>query len=162
MTALTVALWVLAVLLVGVGVLGVVIPILPGSPVVFVGLLLAAWAEDFAHVGPRALALIGGLAVLTWAVDFAAGAVGARRFGASRRAVVGAAIGALVGLFFGLPGILLGPFAGAVLGELSARRTLGQAGRAGIGTTLGLAIGAAVKLALVLSMIGTFAIARFF
>ena len=56
------------------------------------GLLLAAWAEDFQHVGTWTLAVIGGLALLTYAVDFIAGAVGAKRFGASPRAVIGAAL----------------------------------------------------------------------
>ena len=157
-----IALIALAVLLVVVGLAGTLLPAIPGAPMIFAGLALAAWAEDFAYVGWGTLVVIGVLTVVTYAVDFVAGSLGARRFGASRRAVVGAALGALVGLFFGLPGILLGPLIGAVLGELSARRTLGEAGRAGIGTALGLALGAAAKLALALSMVGVFVIVRFF
>lgn len=151
----------LAALLVVAGLLGTVLPGLPGAPLLFGGLLLAAWAEDFAYVGTRTLVLLGAMALLTWAADLVAGAIGAKRFGASRRAMLGAGIGALVGLFFGLPGILLGPFFGAVLGELSARRSLEEAGRAGIGASLGLAIGAAAKIALSLSMIGLFLFIRF-
>lgn len=153
---------VLAGLLVVVGFLGMLLPAVPGAPVVFAGLLLAAWAEDFRHVGAGTLTVIGVLAALTYVVDFVAGAIGAKRFGASPRAVVGAALGALVGLFFGLPGILLGPFIGAVAGELSAQRSLGDASRAGIGATLGMAIGAAAKIALALSMLGVFVVVRFF
>ena len=100
------------------------------------------------------------LALLSYAVDFVATALGAKRFGASKRAVVGAALGALVGLFFGLPGILLGPFVGAVIGELTAQRGLGEAGRAGMGATIGLVLGAAGKLALAFSMLGVFLAAR--
>lgn len=157
----TSAFLVLAALLVIVGLAGTLLPALPGPPLLFAGLLLAAWAEHFAYVGVGGLAVLGGMTALIYVVDFAAGAFGARRFGASRRAVVGAALGAVVGLFFGLPGILLGPFLGAVAGELSARRSLSQAGRAGIGATLGLAIGAAAKLALSLSMVGFFLLLRF-
>jgi len=157
----TTGLLALAAVLALLGLLGTVLPALPGAPLLFAGLLLAAWAEDFAHVGRGALIVLAVLALLTYAVDLAASAFGARRFGASRRAVIGASIGALVGLFFGVPGILLGPFAGAVIGELSARRSLGEAGRAGIGATIGLALGAAAKLALALSMIGYFLVLRF-
>ena len=75
--------------------------------------------------------------------------------------MIGAAIGAVVGIFFGLPGLLLGPFVGAALGEFSARRGMAAAGKAGIGATLGLVIGAAAKLALAFSMIAVFMAARF-
>jgi uncharacterized protein YqgC (DUF456 family) len=138
-----------------------ILPALPGAPLLFAGLLLAAWVEDFSYVGGGTLAVLGVLALLTYAVDFAASALGAKRFGASKRAVAGAAIGALVGIFFGLPGILLGPFVGAMLGELSDRRGPRDAARAGVGATLGLALGAAAKLALAFSMLGIFALARF-
>ncbi len=155
-----VLLWLLAAVLVTLGVGGLVLPALPGAPVLFAGLFLAAWAEDFQFVGTGTLVLLGVMAALTYAVDFAAPALGARRFGASRRAVVGAALGTLVGIFFAPVGIFLGPFLGAVLGELSHRRTLPEAGRAGLGATLGLLLGAAAKLALAFSMLGVFAFAR--
>jgi uncharacterized protein YqgC (DUF456 family) len=156
-----VVLWIVAVLLVVAGVAGLVLPALPGAPLLWAGLFCAAWAEDFAFVGAGWLAVLALLAALTWPVDLAAGAVGAKRFGASGRAVAGAALGALVGLFFGLPGILLGPFVGAALAELWARRDLRQAGLSGVGATLGLAIGAAAKLALAFAMLGIFAFVRF-
>jgi uncharacterized protein YqgC (DUF456 family) len=151
----------LAAVLVIVGLAGIVLPALPGAPLLFGGLLLAAWAEDFQHLGTGWLVALGVMAGLTYGVDLVAGAVGAKRFGASKRAILGAGLGGLVGIFFGIPGILLGPFVGAVLGELSAQRSLGEAGRAGIGAALGLAIGAAAKLALSLSMIGIFLVLRF-
>ena len=156
-----VLLWLLAAILVLVGLAGLVLPALPGAPLLFAGLLAAAWIEDFSYVAGGTLAVLGVLALLTYAVDFAASALGARRFGASNRAVVGAAVGALVGIFFGLPGILLGPFIGAMLGELSDRRGPRDAARAGLGATLGLALGAAAKLALAFSMLGIFAYYRF-
>jgi uncharacterized protein len=101
------------------------------------------------------------LAVAASGVDFAASALGAKRAGAHRRAVIGAALGALVGLFLGLPGIVFGPFAGAVLGELSVRRSLDRAARVGVATWIGMVLGGAVKLALALSMVALFAYQRF-
>jgi uncharacterized protein YqgC (DUF456 family) len=156
-----VLLWLLAAVLVLAGLLGLILPALPGPPLLFAGLLVAAWVEDFNYVGGGTLGVLGALALLTYAVDFAASALGAKRFGASNRAIVGAAIGALVGIFFGLPGILLGPFVGAVVGELTVRRGAREAARAGVGATVGLALGAAAKLALAFSMLGIFALARF-
>jgi uncharacterized protein YqgC (DUF456 family) len=155
-------LWSLAVLLVLSGIAGLILPALPGSPLLFAGLLCAAWAEDFVYVGWRTLTLLGVLAVLAWVADFIAGAFGAKRFGASNRAMFGAAIGALIGLFFGLPGLLLGPFLGAMVGELTARSDLRAAGRAGIGAFLGLVVGTAAKMALAFAMIGIFLAVRLF
>jgi hypothetical protein len=154
-------LWILAVLLVSAGLDGLVLPALPGAPLLFLGLVVAAWAEDFAYVGGGTIVLLAVLAALTYAADFVAGALGARRFGASPRAATGALLGGLVGLFFGLPGILLGPFAGAVIGELTLRRDLKAAGRAGLGATFGLLLAAAAKVALALTMIGVFLLVRF-
>ena len=152
-------LWILAVLLVVAGLAGTIIPGLPGAPLVLGGLVLAAAIDGFTHVGWPTWILLGLLGAASLGVDLLASALGARRFGASPRALLGAALGALVGLFFGLPGLLLGPFVGAVIGEYSARRNLRQAGRAGVGTFLGLVFGAAAKAALALAMVGVFAAA---
>ncbi len=160
--AAQIALWILAFLFTLVGVSGLVFPALPGAPVLFAGLFMAAWADGFAHVGTGALILLGVMALMTYVVDFAASAMGAKKFGASRRAVIGAVIGAVAGLFFGLVGVIIGPFIGAVIGELSLRLDFEAASRAGIGATIGLALGAAAKLALAFAMLGTFLIFRFF
>lgn len=151
----------LAVVLILLGIVGLLLPVLPGTPLLLAGLVLAAWAEDFAYVGWGWLALLGAIAFLGYFIDFAAGAFGARRFGASKAGMTGALVGGLVGLFFGLPGVLLGPFVGAVAGELLARRGTEAAGRAGFGAALGLALGAAAKLALAFTMLGIFLLVRF-
>lgn len=151
-----------AVVLVAVGLVGTVLPAIPGVPLIFLGLCTAAWAEDFRYVGGGTIAVLAGMALLAYAADLAAGALGARRVGASRLAIVGAAIGTVVGLFLGIPGLILGPFVGAALGELVARRDLLQAGRAGLGTWIGLVIGVAVKIALSFSMLAVFLAARLF
>jgi uncharacterized protein YqgC (DUF456 family) len=151
--------FVLAGILILVGLAGAVVPILPGVPLVFGGMLLAAWADHFQHIGAFTLSVLGVLATLALLVDFVAGVLGAKRVGASPRALWGASIGMLVGFLFGLPGVLLGPFVGAVAGELSSGRELNQATRAGIGTWIGLLFGTLAKLALCFTMLGVFALA---
>jgi uncharacterized protein YqgC (DUF456 family) len=156
----TILLWALVVALVLVGLAGLVLPGLPGAPLLFGGLFLAAWMEDFAFVGPWTLTALGLMAVLTYAVDFVAGALGAKKFGASKYAMIGAFAGAVVGIFFGLPGLLLGPFCGAVAGELMAKRSFEEATAAGVGTTIGLLVGVAAKMTLAFSMLGIFLLIR--
>jgi uncharacterized protein YqgC (DUF456 family) len=153
---MTVVLWVIAVLLVIVGLIGVVVPALPGTMLVFAGLLMAAWADGFSRVGVWTIVLIGVIAAASYTIDFIAAALGAQRLGASRRAMAGAAVGTVAGLFFGLPGLIVGPFAGAVLGELTTNRDLKQAGRAGVAAWIGFAIGMAIKVGVVFVMIGIF------
>ena len=145
-----------AALLVIVGLAGTVLPVLPGVLFVFAGLFIAAWAEGFARVGVVGLSIIAALAALALIADFVAALLGAKRVGASPRALFGAAAGGLIGVFFGIPGVLLGPFVGAVLGELWARGGLKQAGKVGLGTWLGLLIAAAAKVIIAFTMIGTF------
>ncbi len=157
--ALQILLWLLAGLLIVLGLAGLILPVLPGIPLMYAGLVLLAWAGDFVHVGWVTLALLGVLTVLSYGIDFLATALGAKKFGASPRAAVGAAVGGVVGLFFGLPGILIGPLLGAVLGEFSRKATLQQATQAGVGATLGLLFGALLKLALAFTMLGVFALA---
>ena len=153
-------LWLLAALLIVLGFAGLILPVVPGIPLVFAGLVLLAWAENFAYVGWMTLTLLGLLALLSYGIDFLASALGAKKFGASPRAVVGAALGALAGLFFGLVGILLGPFVGAVLGEFSRQSSVRAAAHAGVGATLGLLFGVLLKIALAFAMIGVFVLDR--
>ena len=147
---------ILAVILVLLGLAGTVLPVLPGVLLVFGGLFLAASAENFQRVGAVGLSIIGVLALLSFAADFVASLLGAKRVGASPLALAGAAIGGFVGIFLGIPGVLLGPFIGAVAGEYLARGRLVQAGKVGLGTWLGLLIAAVAKVVLAFLMIGTF------
>jgi uncharacterized protein len=153
--------WVLAIALIAVGVVGTVLPVLPGAVLVFAGMLLAAWIDDFQRVGWITLTILGVLTALTFVFDIVGTLIGAKRVGASRLALVGAAIGTLVGLFFGLLGILIAPFIGAVIGELISRRKLGAAARVGIGTWIGLAVGTLAKIALVFAMLAIFVLSYF-
>jgi uncharacterized protein YqgC (DUF456 family) len=138
------------------GLAGVVLPVLPGTPLLFGGLWLAAWLDGYPLV--RVLT-VGVLALMAWLADYAAAALGVQRAGASGRAMAGAAIGAVLGAFAGLPGLVVGPVLGAMAGEWLVRRHAGQATRAGVAAGLGFVI--ATKLGLALGMLGVFAFAYF-
>lgn len=153
-------LWISAALLIISGLAGLILPILPGTPLVYAGLIAAAWAEDFQYVGVWTLAALGILTLFGYFIDFAATAFGAKRFGATPRAAIGAAIGLLAGFFLGFVGFIIGPFIGAVAGELLGRRSVHAASQAGLGATLGLLIGGAIKIALTFMMLGVFVFVR--
>jgi len=154
------ALWyVLAVVLIVVGFVGTIVPALPGVPLVFAGMFVAAWADGFQHVGVWWLVGLGVLTLIALAVDFLAGLAGAKRVGASRMALIGAAVGTIVGIFFGIPGLLLGPFLGALIGELVAGGTLKRATGVGVGAWIGFLIGTVLKLGVCFAMLGLFALA---
>ncbi len=153
-----VILWILAVACVVVGILGTVVPALPGAPLVFGGLVLVAWADNFTKVSWGGLISAGVFTALTLVVDFVATALGAKKVGASYLAVIGAALGTLFGLFFALPGVIFGPFVGAFVGEYYANRDMTRAGKVGVATWLGLLIGTILKLVLIFWMIGVFAV----
>jgi uncharacterized protein YqgC (DUF456 family) len=148
--------WALAIALIVIGVIGTFLPVLPGAALVFGGMLLAAWIDGFQRVGWITLVILGVLTVLVLVVDIVSGFLGAKRVGASKLAIVGAAIGTIVGLFFGIVGILIAPFIGAVVGEVIARGQLAPAARVGVATWIGMLAGTLAKFALVLAMVGVF------
>ncbi len=148
--------WVLASSLIVLGVIGTFLPAIPGPVFVFAGMFLAAWIDDFSRVGWVVLSVLGALAGAALVVDVVASLVGARRVGASREALIGAAVGAVVGIFFGFVGLLIAPFIGAVVGELSSRRQIAAAMRVGVGTWIGMALGAVAKAAILLAMLVIF------
>lgn len=152
--------YLLAALLILIGLAGTILPALPGLPLVFAGMLLAAWVDDFQQIGVLMLIVLGVLALLSLVIDFFSTTVGAQRVGASRKAVIGAFVGTVVGLFVFPPfGLFLGPFVGAMAGELLQGRELGQAARVGFGTWLGIVFGVVLKLTLAFAMLGLFAVA---
>lgn len=152
----TTLLWLLAVALVLAGLAGTLLPVLPGIPLVFGGLALAAWIDSFQRVGWFTLMLLGSLAAAAVLIDFVAAGLGAKRVGASKLALAGAMVGTLAGIFFGLIGIFVGPFIGAVAGEFIARGRLGDAGKVGVATWLGLLFGTLAKIAVAFTMLGIF------
>lgn len=155
-------LWLLATFLVMVGLVGIVLPAIPGTILIFAGLLLAAWADGFEHIGPIPLVVIALIAIASYGVDFAAAALGAKRVGASRLAIAGALLGSMIGVVFGLPGLILGPLVGALAGEFIAHRDVARAGRAGLAAWIGFLVGTVVKMALAFSMVAIFVAAFWF
>ena len=156
---MTVMLWILAGAMIVAGVVGTVLPALPGAALVFAGVLLAAWIDDFTRISGWVVAIMAALTAIAFAADLIAGMLGARKVGASRLALVGAAVGTIAGVFTGLVGLVFLPLAGAAAGEYLARRDLGRAGRVGVATWIGLLVGTAVKVAVVATMVGVFATA---
>jgi uncharacterized protein YqgC (DUF456 family) len=159
----TQTLWyILSAILILLGLAGVILPALPGLPLVFIGMWLAAWAGHYQLISGWTLGVLAALTLLSLVVDIGAAAMGAKRVGASGLAMLGAALGTIIGgLFFSLPGLILGPFIGAVAGELIRGKQLHEASRIGLGTWIGMAVGTALKLALAFAMLGLFVFALF-
>jgi len=153
---LTTTLWIVVVVLVLAGLAGTVLPALPGIPLIFGGVLLAAWIEDFQRIPGWVIGVLAVLAVIGVAVDYVAAALSARRVGASRQGIIGAALGTVAGVVTGLWGLIFMPLVGAAIGEFIAHRDALRAGKVGLATWFGLLVGTAVKIAVAFTMIGVF------
>jgi uncharacterized protein YqgC (DUF456 family) len=151
--------WTLAVILMLVGLAGTVLPALPGVPLIFAGIVLAAWIGQFQAISVTTLVILGVLTAIGVAADFVATALGAKRAGATRYGVIGAALGTVAGIFTGLWGLVFMPLVGAALGEFYAHRDALKAGRVGLATWIGMLLGTAFKLAIALTLIGVFLLA---
>jgi uncharacterized protein YqgC (DUF456 family) len=159
---MTIALWVLAVALIAIGVAGTVLPALPGIVFVYGGIVLAAWIDDFTRISVTILVVLAVLAVIGFAIDYVAATVSARRAGASRLGLIGAAVGTVAGIFTGLVGVLFMPLVGAAIGEWLEHRDALRAGSIGMKTWIGMMLGIVAKLAIVFTMLGVFVIALLF
>lgn len=156
-------LYIISAALIIIGLLGVFLPILPGIPLAYAGMVLAAWAGGFKEISVLVLILLGLLTLASVAIDFLASALGAKRAGASKLAVVGAALGSLIGMiFFNLPGLILGPFVGVMAVETAQGRSMREAGKIGFATWIGMAVGVALKVGLAFAMMGIFLFALWF
>lgn len=152
-------LWLASAALIVLGLAGTVLPLLPGTLLVWSGVLLGAWIDDFTRVGVGTVAIISVLALLAWALDFVAGLMGAKRAGASKLALAGAAIGTVAGLFMGLVGVLFMPLVGAALGEYWAQKDQQLVAKVAFSTWLGLLVGMLAKVVLSFVMVGIFLVA---
>jgi hypothetical protein len=153
---LAIALWTAVVTLMALGLAGVILPILPGTVLIFGAILLGAWIDDFAKISGWTVAVAAVLTVISLICDYLAAALGARRVGASRQAVIGAVLGTLLGIFSGLWGLIFMPLVGAAIGEYLVLRDLQRAGQVGLATWVGLLLGTAVKIAIAFTMLGMF------
>jgi uncharacterized protein YqgC (DUF456 family) len=132
--------------LIAAGLVAALVPALPGIPLIFGGIWLIASVDRYRHLGVWWLLGIALVGVIGLTIDLLAGALGAKRVGASKQAVGGALAGTVVGVFFGLPGLLLGPFVGAVLGELAAGNSVQRSTAVGVSAWIGLLFGTLIKL----------------
>jgi uncharacterized protein YqgC (DUF456 family) len=143
-------------LLMAAGLVGSVVPFLPGPPLIFAGALVYAFATGWAPIGIGRLAILGGLGLVAYVLSHVATALGAKRFGGSWWAVAGALVGAMIGVFAGPLGLLFGPVIGAVAGEFLHRGDLEASTRSGLGALVGLAIGIAANLGVAIVMVALF------
>ena len=128
------------------GILGCVLPVVPGPPLSYVGLLFLHFTEKY-QFSPRFLIIWAIITALVYALDYVIPAWGTKKFGGSKRGVWGSIIGLIVGLFFFPPfGIIIGPFVGAVIGELTSGKDSQAALKSGFGSFLGFLMGTLLKL----------------
>src|SRR5438445_12763447 len=149
--------WLFAIVLMALGLIGTVIPILPGTTIILAAAVvhrLVLGADR--SLGWSALIAMLALTLLTYAIDAAAGYVGAKKFGATKWGLIGGAAGALIGLFFGLVGLFVAPVIGAIAGEIVGGQRMVKAGRAGWGTFVGALAAIIAKLFIALIMIAIF------
>ncbi|WP_289171713.1 DUF456 domain-containing protein [uncultured Parasutterella sp.] len=151
---LDIILWITAVLLMGVGILGTVIPMIPGLPMIFAGAWLAAFIDHYDKINVWVVVLLGVLMLFGLAVDWIAQTMGAKKAGATKLGIVGSLIGTFVGIFTGLWGLIFMPLLGAAIGEFIDHQDMLRSGKVGFATWLGMIIGTVVKLALAFTMIG--------
>jgi uncharacterized protein YqgC (DUF456 family) len=147
----------LALLVMLLGLIGSILPGLPGTPLVFLAAVGHRLYFGQASVSNLVLGVLAGLMVVSLLLDLAATALGAKKFGATWRGAVGAVVGGLCGLLLVFPGIIIGPFIGALLFELLGGKEFKAAASAGAGATLGLLLGLIGKFALTVVMAGLFA-----
>ncbi|MFZ9407226.1 MAG: DUF456 domain-containing protein [Burkholderiaceae bacterium] len=156
------ALWILSLLLIAVGLAGTVLPALPGTALVFAGIVLGAWIDDFSRISVWTVVLCGLLTLASWAIEYLAALMGAKRAGASRLALLGAALGTVLGIFGGLIGLLFLPLAGAALGQFLSEGSARRAASVGWATWVGLMLGTVAKVAISCLMVGVFVLALAF
>ena len=136
----------LAILLILLGIIGSFVPVLPGPPLSFTGLLILHFTK-FAEFSTNLLVILGVVSVAVALFDTVIPVWGTKKFGGTKYGVRGATVGLIVGLFFGPPGIIIGPFLGAVIGEMIYKDDLKYAMKAGFGSLLGFLAGIGLKLA---------------
>lgn len=152
----------LGIVLVLLGLWGIFLPVLPGIPLIFLGLVFAAAMDGFVRVGWIPLTILGVLTLLSFVIDYVATFYGVKKAAATKEGIIGVVLGTVIGLFMGFPGIVLGPLIGAMIGELYAHQDLRQASKVGLYAWAGLLIGTVSKLALAFIMIGIFIFAVIF
>ncbi|MCE4565306.1 DUF456 domain-containing protein [Maribellus sp. CM-23] len=128
------------------GIAGCVLPVIPGPPLSYIGLLMLHFTTRY-QFSTTFLVIWGIVTVVVYVIDYLIPVWGTKRFGGSKRGVWGSLIGLVIGLFFFPPfGIIIGPFLGAVIGELTAGKDHGSALKSGFGSFMGFLLGTLLKL----------------
>ena len=152
--------WLIAIVLMAVGLIGTLLPVVPGTTIILAAAIIhQIMLGTEKSLGWWNIAALVLLTLLSYALEFAGGYFGAKRFGATKWGALGATLGAIAGLFFPFPGLIVGPVVGAIAGELVAGKRLVSAGRAGWGTLLGNVAGMLGKLTIGLVMVSWFLVA---
>lgn len=148
--------WMLTGCLLLVGLIGSVVPLLPGPFLIFIAGILHTFLRPESAMSWQGIVLLSILLVLAYVVDMAAGAMGARWFGASRWGIAGVFVGGIVGLFFAPLGFIVGPLAGGLLFELVfAKKRMAPAVKSTWGTLLGTGVGLIARLGISIAMVAT-------
>jgi uncharacterized protein YqgC (DUF456 family) len=149
--------WLLTIVLFAVGLIGTVVPVLPGTTIILAAAVIhRIMLGPDKSIGWRTIIVLGLLTLVSYALDILAGYFGAKYFGATKWGTFGAILGALIGLFFGLIGLFIGPVIGAIAGEVIAGKRMIDAGRAGWGSLLGNIGSMLAKVIIALAMITFF------
>jgi hypothetical protein len=157
-----VSIFIITLVVILIGIAGTFLPVLPGVPLVFMAIAAYGWYEGFQVITARYLVIIAGLAVLSLFVDYLSTYMGAKYFDSSKRGLWGAVLGSLAGLFIFPPlGLLICPWLGAIIGELTQGNDLQKALRSGLGVVIGLFSGIAFKVVLATGMLVSFLIMVF-
>jgi uncharacterized protein YqgC (DUF456 family) len=128
------------------GIIGCLVPVLPGPPLNFIGLLLLHFTR-FGQFSQWTLIILASVAIIVTVLDYIVPVWGTRRFGGSKYGIRGATVGLIIGLFLGPAGIIIGPFVGAFIGEMIFKDDFNYAIKAGFGSLLGFLTGVGLKLA---------------
>lgn len=161
--AADVGMWALIWGLMLAGVVGTVLPVIPGPMLIFIAAVINKWWMPEQSVSWGGLVLMLLMVMMSYLLDFLSGAVGTKWFGGSKWAIVGVLLGGLTGLFFGLPGLIIGPLAGAFVFEvIFARKRLGAATKATFGTAVGTTMGLLARLLIGLLMVAWFVVDVFY
>jgi hypothetical protein len=148
---------VISLLMMVVGIIGALLPVIPALPLVYAGFFIYGLGTGWADYGWTVMIVGGLVTALAQLLDYVAGAIGAKRYGASKAGIWGSIIGGLVGvIFFNVVGLILGPFVGAMIGELVWGRNLRDATRSGWGAFLGFVATTLFKMAAGLAMLLAF------
>lgn len=159
---MVIALAVLCFILMLTGLVGVFLPVLPGVPLAWLGLFIYAIGTGFDRISVVATVVFFILMLLALSIDFIAPMLGAGKYKASKYGIIGTFLGFTIGvIFFSFWGIIVGPFVGALLGELIAKRPPGQAFKSAIGAFLGFIAGTLFKVICILIMFGFFIVSLF-